>query len=510
MTEPALELIGIDKHFGSNHANKSVSFRVQRGEVLGLIGENGAGKSTVMNMVFGYLKADHGQILVHGHEVDIKVPADAIAHGIGMVHQHFKLVDTFSVLENIILGSEGAFQLADRLALARGELAELSKAFGLNVDLDALVSGLSVGDKQKVEILKALYRKADILILDEPTAVLTPDETRHLFDILRQWRDQGRTVILITHKLKEVLAVTDRVIVMRRGAVVADLDTAHCTAEGLAEHMVGRPVILQVSKSVAVPGGDVVTLEHLSVNDSDGIPRVRDVSLSLRAGEITGLAGVSGNGQSELIEAIAGLMPISHGTIRFRGQDLGLGGSAESVRKRREMGIAHVPEDRLVRGLIAELSARDNAILGRQNDPSFNNRNFLRPSAILNHCRSLMASFDVRPSRPMQAGGHFSGGNQQKIVLGREMENAPAFLIVGQPTRGVDIGAIEFIHKRIVALRDQGAAILLVSAELDEILMLSDRVIVMSQGAIMGDIPASQADERQIGLWMAGDHKVAA
>jgi simple sugar transport system ATP-binding protein len=510
VSEPALELVGIDKHFGTNHANKSVSFRVRRGEVLGLIGENGAGKSTVMNMVFGYLTADSGQILVNGHEVDIKVPADAIAHGIGMVHQHFKLVDTFSVLENIVLGSEGGFQLGQTLAAARSELIGLSRAFGLNVDPDALISTLSVGDKQKVEILKALYRKAEILILDEPTAVLTPDETKHLFTILRQWREQGRTVILITHKLKEVLAVTDRVIVMRRGAVVAELNTSDCTAEGLAEHMVGRPVILKVSRTPASPGRPIIEIDNLSVRDSDGIYRLKNINLSLRAGEITGLAGVSGNGQSELIEAIAGLQMVAQGHIRFNGTDLGAGGSADAVRKRRDMGIAHVPEDRLVRGLIEQLSAKDNAILGRQNDQNFNRRSFLNKDAILNHCRALMTSFDVRPARPLQAGGHFSGGNQQKIVLGREMENCPAFLIVGQPTRGVDIGAIEFIHQRIVALRDQGAAILLVSAELDEILMLSDRVLVMSQGVITGDVTATEADERQIGLWMAGGHQAAA
>ncbi len=510
MNAPALELIAIDKHFGTNHANRSVSFQVGRGEILGLIGENGAGKSTAMNMVFGYIRADSGQIAVHGHEVDIHAPDDAIAAGIGMVHQHFKLVDTFTVLENIILGAETGFELKESLAKAREDLLRLSKDFSLNVDPDARIADLSVGDKQKVEILKALYRKADILILDEPTAVLTPAETKHLFEILRQWRAQGRTVILITHKLKEVLAVTDRVVVMRRGAVVANLRTQECTAQSLAEHMVGRPVVLQVAKSTAKPGAPVIEINDLTVQDEDGIARVKDFSLTLRAGEIAGIAGVSGNGQSELIDAIAGLIQIQSGSIRFRETDLGKGGSARAVRERRDLGIAHVPEDRLVRGLIEDLSARDNAILGRQNDVGFNWFSLLRADKILNHCRDLMSSFDVRPPRPMQAGGHFSGGNQQKIVLGREMENAPPFLIIGQPTRGVDIGAIEFIHKRIIALRDAGAAILLVSAELDEILMLSDRVLVMCQGELMGEMPAAGADEAQLGLWMAGGHSEAA
>lgn len=509
MTPPALELVSIDKWFGANHANDAVSLAVPKGSIIGLIGENGAGKTTLMHMVFGYIRPDGGQIRVNGREVAISSPADAIAAGIGMVHQHFMLVDTFTVIENVVLGAERGPLMADTLTAARAELARLSATFGLDVDPDARVGDLPVGAKQKVEILKALYRRAEILILDEPTAVLTPTETEHLFAILRQWRAEGRTVILITHKLKEVLAITDRVVVMRRGAKVAELDTAACDAPLLAEHMVGRPVALSVTKARARPGPPILDLRHVRIVDGEGIVRVADLDLTLRAGEIAGLAGVTGNGQSELVEAIAGLRPIAGGEIRFKDKALGIGGDADAVRARRKAGIAHVPEDRLRMGLIEDLAAQDNAILGRQDESGLNRHGFLRKDAMLAYCRDLMASFDIRPLRPTLAGGRFSGGNQQKIVLGREMENAPDLLIVGQPTRGVDIGAIEFIHKRIVALRDQGAAILLVSAELDEILMLSDRVLVMSQGRIVGEQGADALDERAIGLWMAGDRRAA-
>ena len=510
MSAPALELVNIDKHFGPNHANRSVSLQVNRGEILGLIGENGAGKSTIMNIVFGYLQADHGQILIHGREADIRAPKDAIAAGIGMVHQHFKLVEPFTVLENIILGAEDGRTLDTTLATARAELARLSADFGLRVDPDARIADLSVGDKQKVEILKALYRRADILILDEPTAVLTPSEADHLFAILRQWRDQGHTVILITHKLKEILAVTDRVVVMRRGAVVAALETKDATAQILAEHMVGRPVLLRVDKKPATPGAAVLNIDHLSVTDHSGFHRINDLSFSIAAGEIVGIAGIAGNGQSELIEAIAGIRAIARGHISLNGVDLGIGGSAKAVNARRKMGLAHVPEDRLRIGLVEDLTARDNAILGNHNDASLSRLGLMLSTAILDRCTRLMESFDVRPLRPLLAGGHFSGGNQQKLVLGREMRNAPQLLLIGQPTRGVDIGAIEFIHQRLIDLRDAGAAILLVSAELDEILALSDRILVMSEGRIMGEMPGPSADERQIGLWMAGHGREAA
>ena len=499
---PALELRGIDKRFGAVHANRDLSFAVAAGTVHGVIGENGAGKSTLMNIIYGFHRADAGEIRVHGKPVEIHSPQDAIAAGIGMVHQHFMLVENFTVLENIVLGVEGGPRLAGGLASARAGLEQLARDYGLDVPLDTVVSELPVGLQQRVEILKALHRGADLLILDEPTAVLTPQEADQLFKMLGRLRAQGKTVILVTHKLREIMAVTDRVTVMRQGAVVAEVATRATSSRDLAEKMVGRAVLLQVEKGPAQPGATLLTVRDLEVTDRLGVPRVKGVSFTLRAGEIVGLAGVAGNGQSELLEALAGIRAPSRGEIVLGGRDLVREGL--DPRARRHLGLAHVPEDRLRMGVVTGFSAQDNAILGYHDLPAYQRGGLLNRAAILGGCERKMAAYDVRPPNPHLRIAAFSGGNQQKLVLAREIDSDPRVLLVGQPTRGVDIGAIEFIHRQLVALRDAGKALLLVSVELDEILGLADRILVMNAGEIVGELARAEATEEKIGLMMAG------
>ena len=499
---PALELCGIDKRFGAIHANRAITFAVAAGSIHGLIGENGAGKSTLMNIVYGFHCADAGEIRVQGRTVEIGSPQQAIAAGIGMVHQHFMLVENFTVLENVVLGVEGGALLAGGLTAARAELGRLARDYGLEVPLDAVVSELSVGLQQRVEILKALYRGAEVLILDEPTAVLTPHEADQLFAMLRRLRAQGKAVILVTHKLREIMAVTDRVTVMKQGAVVAEVATRETSPRGLAEHMVGRAVLLQVEKRPAQPGAKLLSVKALEVRDRLGVARLKSVSFNLRAGEIVGIAGVAGNGQSELLEALAGTRAASRGEISFGGRDL----VREQLdpRARRALGLAHVPEDRLRMGVVAGFSAADNAILGYHDAARFNRGGLRDEAAIRAACAAKMAEFDVRPPQPELRLAAFSGGNQQKLVLAREIDADPQVLLIGQPTRGVDIGAIEFIHKRLIALRDAGKALLLVSVELDEILALADRILVMNGGEIIGELARADATEEKIGLMMAG------
>ena len=499
---PALELRGIDKRFGAVHANRAVSLAVARGTVHGLVGENGAGKSTLMNIVYGFHRADVGEIWIHGRRVEIHRPHDAIAAGVGMVHQHFMLVENFTVLENVILGVEGGRRLDDGLSRARAELEELARAYGLDVPLDTPVGHLPVGLQQRVEILKALYRRADILILDEPTAVLTPQEADQLFALLDRLRAQGKTVILVTHKLREIMAVTDRVAVMRQGALVAEFATRDTTPGELAERMVGRTVSWQVEKSATRPGESRLVVKNLVVRDRRGVVRVKGVSFTLRGGEIVGVAGVAGNGQSELLDALAGICRPTSGEIWLDGLELVR--AALSPRARRRLGLAHVPEDRLRQGLVAEFSAQDNAILGQHDRPAYNRGWLQNRGAILAGCAQKMAAYDVRPPNPTLRMSAFSGGNQQKLVLAREIDGDPRVLLVGQPTRGVDIGAVEFIHRQLVALRDAGKAVLLVSVELDEILGLADRILVMAGGEIVGELPRSEAAEKKLGLMMAG------
>ncbi len=501
---PAIELRGIDKRFGNVHANRSIDLRVAHGTVHGIVGENGAGKSTLMSILYGFYQADDGEILINGRPTVVRNSAAAIAAGIGMVHQHFMLVETFSVLENVVLGAEGGALLAPGKARARTELAHLAREYALEVDIDATVGDLPVGQQQRVEILKALYRGAEILVLDEPTGALTPPEADHLFRILRLLRDQGKTIILITHKLREIMAVTDVVSVMRQGAMVAHRRTAETSMEELAELMVGRKVLLRVEKTPARPGREVLRVEHLRVADGYGVERVKDVSLSVHAGEIVGIAGVSGNGQSELLEAIAGIRPLADGRVVLNGQPVATRRRGSDPRKLRHLGLAHVPEDRHRMGLILPFEACESAILGYQDDPRFNIGPFLDYRTIVADTAVKMGAFDVRPSDPHLRTASFSGGNQQKIVLAREIEHDPDVLLVGQPTRGVDIGAIEAIHRRLIAMRDAGKAVLLVSVELDEIHMLADRILVMSNGSIVGEVAGDAVDEGQLGLMMAG------
>ncbi len=506
----AIELKGISKAFGPVQANKDINIAVPKGTIHGIIGENGAGKSTLMSILYGFYKADAGQIFVDGKLTAIPDSQSAIRAGIGMVFQHFKLVQNFTVLENVILGAEDGPMLNTSLSRARKALADLAREYELDVDPDALIEDLSVGHQQRVEILKALYRQADILILDEPTGVLTPDEADHLFRILKGLKEQGKTVILITHKLREIMEATDNVSVMRRGTMVATVKTAETSPEALAELMVGRKVLLEVAKEPAQPGEVVLSVQNLRVKDDHGVERLKGVSFDIRAGEILGIAGVAGNGQSELLAALGG-MTRGTGRITMKGAELPLSGKGADGQSRRAAGIAHVPEDRHHHGLILDFSAWENVALGYYNDPAYQkNALFMDNAALIADTERKMATFDVRPPIPSLPAKSFSGGNQQKIVVAREMERKPALLLIGQPTRGVDIGAIEFIHQQIVALRDAGTAVLLVSVELDEIMSLSDRIAVMFDGQIMGLRDPAQTNERELGLLMAGMNGEAA
>ncbi|MGA9254481.1 MAG: ABC transporter ATP-binding protein [Roseobacter sp.] len=500
---PAIELKGISKAFGPVQANKDISIRVMPGTIHGIIGENGAGKSTLMSILYGFYKADKGEIFIAGHRTEIPDSQAAISAGIGMVFQHFKLVENFTVLENIILGAEDGGLLRPSLAKARKTLIELEQEYGLNVDPDATIQDLGVGMQQRVEILKALYRQADILILDEPTGVLTPAEADQLFRILGRLREEGKTIILITHKLREIMEATDTVSVMRRGEMTATVKTSDTSPAELAELMVGRKVLLRVDKKPATPGDVVLDIKNLRVVDDQKVERLKGINLQVRAGEILGIAGVAGNGQSELLEVLGGYENAT-GTVTLNGETLGLTGKDADGRSRRMRGIGHVPEDRQREGLIMDFAAWENTAFGYHREANYQNGLLMDNTAIREDTAGKMERFDVRPPNPALAAKSFSGGNQQKIVLAREIERNPDLLLVGQPTRGVDIGAIEFIHQQIVALRDQGKAILLVSVELEEILALSDRVAVMFDGVIMGERASDQTDEKELGLLMAG------
>ena len=500
---PAIELKGISKAFGPVQANKDISLSVQPGTIHGIIGENGAGKSTLMSILYGFYKADAGEIFIAGQKTQIPDSQAAIAAGIGMVFQHFKLVENFTVLENIILGAEDGAFLTPSVAKARKLLKELAEDYGLNVDPDARVETLSVGYQQRIEILKALYRQADILILDEPTGVLTPAEADQLFRILGRLREEGKTIILITHKLREIMDITDTVSVMRRGEMTATVKTAQTSPTELAELMVGRKVLLRVDKKPATPGAPVLKVENLRVVDNKGVERVKGISFEVRAGEILGLAGVAGNGQSELLEVLGGYRT-AEGFAVMNNEDIDLTGAKSDGQSRRARGIAHVPEDRQREGLIMDFMAWENTAFGYHKDARYTRGLLTDNVGIRADTADKMGRFDVRPPNPRLAAKNFSGGNQQKIVLAREIERNPDLLLIGQPTRGVDIGAIEFIHQQIIALRDQGKAILLVSVELDEIMSLSDRIAVIFDGHLMGERVPDQTNEQELGLLMAG------
>jgi len=498
----AIELRGINKTFGAVRANKDIDLQVRHSSIHGIVGENGAGKSTLMSILYGFYEADSGAILINGNTTRIRSSADAISQGIGMVHQHFMLVETFTVLENIMLGAEQGALLKASKEQARAELERLERDYELQVDPDAVVGELPVGEQQRVEILKALYRGAEILILDEPTGVLTPQEADQLFRILRALQTQEVTILLITHKLREIMDVTDQVSVMRQGAMVAHRATAKTTAQELAELMVGRKISSQLDKDAAQAGSELLRANKITLYDSQRVARLKDLSFSLHGGEILGVAGVSGNGQSELLEVLAGIRGFTQGSLSVNGQTFTPTQPA-NPRLMRELHLNHVPEDRLRLGLVKTFSAAESSILGYQQTPRYNNRWLNKTRAIRDDCQRIMQDFDVRPPDPKLKSANFSGGNQQKLIIARELDKQPQIVLAGQPTRGVDIGAIEFIHQQLLNLRDQGCAILLVSVELDEIMALSDRIIVMCDGAVVGEVAAAEADKRTLGLMMA-------
>ncbi|MEJ6393773.1 ABC transporter ATP-binding protein [Gymnodinialimonas sp. 2305UL16-5] len=501
---PAIELKGISKAFGPVQANKDISLSVAKGAIHGIVGENGAGKSTLMSILYGFYKADSGEIWINGTQTQIPDSQAAIRAGIGMVHQHFKLVENFTVVENVILGAEDGAMLQPSIAKARRTLTELAHEYGLDVNPDAVVEDLSVGHQQRVEILKQLYRHADILILDEPTGVLTPAEADQLFRILGRLKEEGKTIILITHKLREIMDITDTVSVMRRGQMTATVKTAETSPTEIAELMVGRKVLLQVDKAPAQPGDVVLDVQNLRVVDDSGVERVKSISFQIRAGEILGIAGVAGNGQTELLEVLGGMIPATSGKVTLHGDPIDLTGRESDGQSRRMRGIGHVPEDRQVEGLIMPYEAWENVAFGYHHDSRYQSGPLMNNAAIKADCAEKMERYDVRPPNPRLPARNFSGGNQQKIVVAREMDRMPELLLVGQPTRGVDIGAIEFIHKQIIALRDAGKAVLLVSVELDEIMGLSDRIAVMFDGQISGERLPSETNEGDLGLLMAG------
>jgi len=502
-----IELRNITKRFGAVLANDRVSVKVAPGTIHSIVGENGAGKSTAMRIAYGFYTADSGEILINGQVQEIRTPHDAIRNGIGMVHQHFMLLEPMTVAENIVLGSEPGSAVSLDIRKAVDEIRKLSNEFKLTVDPNATVENLSVGQQQRVELLKALYRRAEILILDEPTAVLTPQEVEEFFAILRGMREQGKTIIIITHKLDEVLAISDNVTVMRDGKVVGDVKTSATNAAELARMMVGREVLLRVEKPDAKPGAPVLSTSSLTITGRGDAKKVDNVSFEVRAGEIVGIAGVEGNGQTELIEALAGLIPGSHiaGTINFEGRDI----TILNARQRKELGIAHVPEDRHRRGLLLDFSLAENTILGvHYRKPAvYAGGILLDQKGIQRRTEQVIRDFDVRPPNAALPARALSGGNQQKLIIGREFELPPKLLLVSQPTRGVDIGAIEFIHRKIVELRDAGCAVLLVSAELEEVTALSDRLLVVHNGQIVGEVDPKATSNEEIGLMMTGGHK---
>jgi len=495
-----LELRNITKTFGDVIANNNVSFKIEKGTIHAIVGENGAGKSTVMRIAYGFYNADSGEILVDGSLVQIKTPHDAIALGIGMVHQHFMLVDTMTVAENIILGAETGTAANLDIDKANRDIEKLSGELRLDINPRAYIEDLSVGQQQRVELLKALYRNAELLILDEPTAVLSPQEVEEFFAILRRMKEQGKTIVIITHKLEEVLAISDDVTVMRDGKVVGNVKTSETSAKDLARMIVGRDVLLRVEKTPAEPKNVVLNVKDLSVANKNGVA-LDGVSFDVKAGEIVGVAGIEGNGQTELIEVLAGLCKSTGGSIEFEGKRV----NDFSARELKELGIAHIPEDRHKRGLLMNSDLAENSILGvHYRPPIATAAGFLDNSAIGKRVGEIIQNFDVRPPVPHLAAKSLSGGNQQKLIIGREFELNPKLLLVSQPTRGVDIGAIEFIHRKLIALRDAGSAVLLVSAELEEVTALSDRLLVMRKGRIVGEVDPKTVSAEEIGLMMTG------
>jgi simple sugar transport system ATP-binding protein len=505
MPEPeiVLELRGITKQFPGVLANDHVDFDLRRGEVHALLGENGAGKSTLMSILYGLYHPDEGEILIRGEPVRMSTPKEAIGRGIGMVHQHFMLIPVMTVAENIVLAEEPTKAgIVLDVGVARRRVEDIARQFNFAIDPEAHIANISVGQQQRVEILKALYRRADILILDEPTAVLTPQEAQELFTILRTLVREGMSIIFISHKLNEVLDIADRITVLRRGKKIETLPAAGATEEGLASLMVGRDVLLRVDKKPAQPGEALLAVEDLHVLDDRELPAVRGVSFDVRSGEIVGIAGVDGNGQTELIEALTGLRSSTGGRFSVDGREL----TGSSTHRILDAGVGHIPEDRQRRGLVLEFSLAENIAL-HDFDKRPNARfGWLRPGRLVERAKTLLAEFDVRGGGPHTPARALSGGNQQKVVVAREVGNDPGVLIAAQPTRGLDVGAIEFVHRRLVEERDEGRAVLLVSLELDEVLSLSDRILVMYEGEIVAEF-GSDVTEEELGFAMLGGTK---
>ncbi len=499
-----LRLHGVSKSFGSVHANKDISLTVRRGEIVALLGENGAGKSTLVKQIFGLLRPDSGTIEVSGDSSAIRDPKDAIARGIGMVHQHFQLVPVMTVAENIVLGNEPLKGLSVDLDGARTLVRDISTRFGWAVDPDTAIEDLPVGSQQRVEILKALSRDVRLLILDEPTAVLTPQETDELLKVMRALADGGTSIVFITHKLREVLAVADRVYVLRGGAMVGEVDTSATDQAGLAQLMVGRAVVLRVDKDEPTVGKPVLEVRDLVVNDDRRLAAVNGFTATVHAGEILGIAGVEGNGQRELVEAIAGMRPVASGSITLSSGHGSRDLTQASPYDVHSAGVGHIPEDREKHGIVGSYSIADNLVLNRFDEVPFATKGVRNVEAINDNARAYVKEFDIRASGIHQSAGSLSGGNKQKVVVAREMSPKPRLLVAAQPTRGVDVGSIEFIHRRIVEARDEGAGVLLVSAELDEILSLADRIAVVHAGHVVAEMAAADADRATIGRLMAG------
>lgn len=499
--EYVVEMLNITKEFPGIIANDNITLRLKKGEVHALLGENGAGKSTLMSVLFGMYTPEKGTIKVRGKEVKIANPNVANELGIGMVHQHFKLVANFTVTENIILGLEPKKGLVIDIKTAAKRIEELSKTYGLNVDPYAKIEDISVGMQQRVEILKTLYRNAEVLILDEPTAVLTPQEIQELMNIIKNLINEGKSIIIITHKLKEIKAVADQCTVIRHGKYIGTVDVKQTSESEMASMMVGRQVSFKVDKQAATPGEVVLDVNNLSVKNNKKVLGLKNASLQVRAGEIVGIAGVEGNGQSELVEAITGLRPIEEGTILLKGQDI----TKNSIRERIHNGIAHIPEDRQKRGLVLEYTIEENVVLEIYNQEPYSKFGILDKAAIAKHAKKIIEEFDVRSGEGAKTVVEsMSGGNQQKAIIGREIELQPELLIACQPTRGLDVGSIEYIHKRLIEQRDSGKAVLLISLELDEVLNLSDRIAIVNGGEIIDIVDAKDTNEDELGLMMAG------
>jgi simple sugar transport system ATP-binding protein len=503
MMAPILEVKGLSKAFGAVQANKNLNIHVERGEIIALLGENGAGKSTLVKQIFGLITPDEGHIIINGSDVAIKNPSDAISRGIGMVHQHFQLVPVMTVAENIILGNEPHKGPQLDLNSARKMVRELATKLGMDVDPDTEINDLPVGTQQRVEILKALSRKVDLLILDEPTAVLTPQETDELLQVMRQLAAEGTSIVFITHKLREVLAVADRVYVLRNGEMAGEVRASETDQASLAHLMVGRDVVLRVQKGEAKVGHQVLEVKDLVVLDDRKLKAVNGLSLTVNAGEILGVAGVEGNGQREFVEAIAGMRKVVSGTILMK-QELDI--TKSDPYDVHAANVGHIPEDREKHGLVASYSIADNLVLNRFDEPEFSTRGIRNFAAINSNAEALVDKFDVRTSSIKASAASLSGGNKQKVVVARELSANPELLVASQPTRGVDVGSIEFIHNQIIAARDAGAGVLLVSAELDEILSLSDRIVVVHQGHVVAEMSGANADRVEIGRLMAGGH----